>query len=140
MKNNIILISHGELSQGMANSAQMIVGKNENVSYYGLYPGGHPVEIINEIREKVEANVDELYIVVADLFGGSVCNGAMELLKFDNVRLLSGMNLPLVIDLLASIDTISDDEILEKIKMAQDGIRFISNTSLENGKQDNEFF
>lgn len=36
----LILISHGKLSEGMAYSAQMIAGENENLSYYGLMPGG----------------------------------------------------------------------------------------------------
>lgn len=140
MKTNIILISHGELSKGMANSAQMIVGKNENISYYGLYPGGHPLEIIKQIKERVKRNSKDLYLIVADLFGGSMCNAAMELLEYDNVRLISGMNLALVIELLSGSNSLSNGEIIEKVKMAREGIKFIEKESLEKKDEDNKFF
>lgn len=135
----VILISHGDLSKGMAHSAQMIAGENINLSYYGLYQGHHPSEIIDKIREQAENNKDDKYIVIADVFGGSVCNTAMELLELDNVKVISGMNLSLVIDILLGSDG-SDEELKEKISNAQDGIKLFSNTLILNEDDEKEFF
>ncbi|OOM82261.1 PTS system mannose-specific EIIAB component [Clostridium puniceum] len=136
----IILISHGELSEAMAKSAQMITGERSNLFYYGLYPGQHPSEIINNIKNEAKNNEGNDFIVIADIFGGSVCNAAMELVEFSNIKLISGMNLSLVIEVLLEMDT-SDEELNEKINNAKDGIKLFSNT--ENIKQiqdKNDFF
>lgn len=136
----IILVSHGDLAKGMAQSAQMITGKNTNLSYYGFYPGQHPSEMISEIRDKVINNEEDSYIVIADIFGGSVFNNAMELLELKNVKVLSGMNLSLIVDLLLSIK-ISDKDLGEKISKAKDDIKLFSNIeNIKKYEDENEFF
>ena len=136
----IILISHGDLSKAMAKSAQMITGEKDNLFYYGLYPGEHPSEMINKIKNEAENNKENDFIIIADICGGSVCNAAMELVELKNVKVLSGMNLALVIDIILETYT-SDNELHKKINNAKDGIKLFSNA--ENIKQiqdKNEFF
>lgn len=136
----IILISHGDLAKGMAQSAQMITGKKTNLSYYGLYPGEHPSKMINIIKNEVISSQENNYIVVADILGCSVCNAAMELLNLENVKVISGMNLSLIIHLLLSSE-ISDEKLNEKINNAQEGIRLFSNTIvIKQNDEENEFF
>lgn len=137
----IVLISHGDLSKGMAHSAQMIAGENSNLSYYGLYPGHHPSEIVDKIKEEAKNNKEDKYIVIADVFGGSVSNTAMELLELENVKVLSGMNLSLVIEILLSDIDLSDEELEQKISNAKDGIRLFSNNLIVNqGSEEKDFF
>lgn len=136
----IILISHGDLAKGMAQSAQLVTGKNSDLTYYGLYPGEHPSEMINKIKIEAINNKENDFIVIADIIGGSVFNSALELLEIKNVKLLSGMNLSLVIDLILSSGN-SDKELKEKIIKAQSDIKLFSD--IENIKQyikENEFF
>lgn len=136
----IILISHGDLSKGMAQAAQMIIGKKTNLSYYGLYPGEHPSEIISMIKNKAISSKESNYIVVADIVGCSVCNAAMELLNLENVKVISGMNLSLIINLLLSSE-ISDEILNEKITNAQNGIKLFSSTIvIKENNDENEFF
>lgn len=141
MKTRIILISHGDLAKGMAHSAQMIAGANSDLLYYGLQPGEHPSQITNKIKSQIVANAEYQFIIVVDIFGGSVCNQGMELLEFENVRLLSGMNLSLIIELLISADMISDEDLKEKVSNAQRGIKMLSKTILaEQSEIEKEFF
>lgn len=136
----IILISHGDLAKGMAQAAQMIIGKKMNLSYYGLYPGEHPSEIVSEIKNKAMSSKENDYIVLADIVGCSVCNAAMELLNLENVKVISGMNLSLIINLLLSSE-ISDEILNEKITNAQNGIKlFTSKMIIEQNDDENEFF
>lgn len=136
----IILISHGDLAKGMAQSAQMITGKKTNLSYYGLYPGEHPSEMINIIKNEALSSQENNYIVVADILGCSVFNAAMELINLENVKVISGMNLSLIIHLLLSSE-ISDEKLNEKINNAQNGIKLFSSTIvIKQNYEENEFF
>lgn len=136
----IILISHGGLSKAMAKSAQMITGERDNLFYYGLYPGEHPSEMINKIKNEVKNNREDNFIIIADICGGSVCNAAMELIELKNVKLLSGMNLALVIDVILGKDT-SDGELNRKINNAKEGIKLFSNAeNMKYTKDKNDFF
>lgn len=107
---NVILISHGKLSAGMAHSAQMVAGEKRNLSSYGLMPGQLVEDMIRAIRERVEADPDNQYLIVSDVFGGSVCNGSVTLQDLPNVKLATGMNLLLVIQLLFSDEEMTDEE------------------------------
>lgn len=136
----IILISHGDLSKAMAKSAQMITGERTNLFYYGLYPGEHPSEMINRIKNQVKNNREDNFIIIADICGGSVCNAAIELIELKNVKLLSGMNLALVIDVILETET-SDEELNEKINNAKDGIKLFSNAEdIKHSHDRSEFF
>lgn len=136
----IILISHGDLSKAMVKSAQMITGERENLFYYGLYPGEHPYEMINRIKNEAKNNKKDKFIVIADICGGSVCNAAMELVELRNVKLLSGMNLTLIIDVILEND-LSDKVLNEKINNAKEGIKLFSSPEYIKQFQDkNEFF
>ena len=101
----LILISHGKLSEGMAYSAQMIAGENENLSYYGLMPGGDvEKDVIQPIRTRVQAEPDNQFLIVSDLFCGSVYNASFGLQNEPNVLIGTGMNLSLVTDLLINME------------------------------------
>jgi mannose/fructose-specific phosphotransferase system component IIA len=141
VKTRIILISHGDLAKGMAHSAQMIAGATPDLFYYGLQPGEHPSQITKKIKNEIVTNPEYRFIIIVDIFGGSVCNQGMELLEFENVRLLSGMNLSLVIELLVSADMISDEDLKEKVSNAQRGIKMFSKSILaEQSEIEKEFF
>ena len=59
-------------------------------------------------------------VKVADLLGGSVCNGMTTLTGYPNIKLIAGMNMGLVISLILSPGALSDEEIDAKILEAKD--------------------
>lgn len=120
MDKNIILVSHGKLSAGMLHSVQMIVGEHQELSCMGMLPGEHYQPMVDAVEQLLKEHPDTQYIVVADLLGGSVCNGMTTLTGYPNMKLVAGMNMGLVINLLLSPGALSDEEIDAKIKEAQD--------------------
>ena len=83
----------------------MIAGENENLSYYGLMPGGDvEKDIIRPIRTRVQAEPDNQFLIVSDLFCGSVYNASFGLQNEPNVLIGTGMNLSLVTDLLINME------------------------------------
>lgn len=100
----MILISHGKLSEGMAYSAQMIAGQNPDLSYYGLMPGGEVnKDVIEPVLAQVQAQPEEQFIIISDLYCGSVFNASYPLQKEKNVLIATGMNLSLVLTLLIGL-------------------------------------
>jgi mannose/fructose-specific phosphotransferase system component IIA len=107
----IFLVSHNHLAQGMKDSAEMIAGKQENLKAYGLMPGGHPSQIRKAIADQISSEDDVL--ILGDIAGGSVCNEMLELTLQENVTLVAGMSLPLVLEMILLAPT--DSETMETI-------------------------
>lgn len=98
---DVILISHGPLARALLESAEFICGEQTRVKTYGLYLG----EMVDEFRDTVYEGIKESLsrgevLVLTDIQAGSPFNvtcAAMESLRFHH---LTGMNLPLVIEVL----------------------------------------
>ena len=133
MSKQVVLISHGKLSAGVADAVAMVFGKNEELSYLGLAPDGNVVELIGGLRDRVAASPNDQFIVIADIFGGSVCNQSLQQLsEFDNVVLLSGLSMGLVLSILAMID--------QAVADAQAGTKVVelikADAPVDNGEDD----
>lgn len=142
LEKKVILVSHGKLSEGMMHSIQMIIGKNEAVSYYGMMPGEHYSTIVEAIEVEVKTNMETQYVIIADLFGGSVCNGCTSLTNLPNVKLISGMNMALVIEMVLAPAPVDDEMIAEAIENCKEGIKNVSTNFVnsQNNNSDENFF
>ena len=100
----LVLASHGYLAEGMKNSAQIIVGMYSKIYTICAYvKEGITLESqINDLFDSFPE--DDEMIVVTDIFGGSVNNEFMQRLQNRRFWLVSGMNLPLVIQLAMAED------------------------------------
>ncbi|WP_394524528.1 PTS sugar transporter subunit IIA [Lacrimispora sp. JR3] len=140
-KKKVILVSHGKLSAGMLHSIQMIIGENEDVSSMGMMPGEHYQPMVDALEQKLKENPDTQYVVVADLMGGSVCNGMTTLLQYPNIKLVAGMNMGLVINLVLSPGVLTDEEIDAKVAEANAVNKRIQPELLTNGESgEDDFF
>lgn len=115
---NIILMGHGELGITMKKSAEMIVGKQKAVKTIPFYEG-EGIETLEEKIEKANNNKENDLLIVCDLYGGTPFNSACSYClkhKDQNIIILSGMSLPMVIQILLGnnsksiIDVINDIE------------------------------
>ncbi|WP_249029044.1 PTS sugar transporter subunit IIA [Tannockella kyphosi] len=140
MKKNVVLVSHGELCKGMAHSLKMIIGENESLLSLSMMPGEHDSVVSDQIEKMATDNPNVQYVVVSDLYGGSVGNGCIPLLELPNVKLVSGMNMGLVIELLFAPAPMSDDQINEKINLCKEGIVQISKIETNDQVDDEDFF
>lgn len=90
----IILASHGGLAQGIFDSLKMIIGDDcDYISCYCLMPGESLEELTCNIKQDIDAYPNDQFIILTDLFGGSVCNSLVSLVERENIEILSGMNL-----------------------------------------------
>ena len=98
----VLLISHGVLADGMKETAKVFFGP-EIEAFDSLCLESS--ETAESYREKLIAKVDELdqgegVIIVCDLLGGTPCNQCV-FLDQSKVKIITGMSLPMVMELLA---------------------------------------
>lgn len=111
---SLIIGTHGSFSRELINSAELIYGKLENVSYITFLPGEGQKDLIdkyNTIINKLDKNSEVLFLV--DLFGGSPFNTA-SMLSIDNVNMdvVTGVNLPMLLEVYSNIDNSSLEELV----------------------------
>ncbi|MDR1795252.1 MAG: PTS sugar transporter subunit IIA [Erysipelotrichaceae bacterium] len=120
----IVLISHGEMAAGILNSCGMFFGEDglSQVVALGLQPQDSP-EVFDEKLAKAIAEVDsgDGVIIFADLLGGTPCNRSAMVLK-KNVQVITGMNLPVVMEALGLRQGSNDIDVDGLINTAREGI------------------
>ncbi|WP_162148295.1 PTS sugar transporter subunit IIA [Olsenella uli] len=131
----IVLVSHGELAQGMMNSLEMIAGKQPHVTAIGAYMQGSPdvTKTLLSMASKL-GDGDEL-VIVTDLLGGSVNNEAAQLRTLPNVFVVSGMNLGLVLSLALSGEKDTVAAIKESIKGARRQLVWMDPSDIETDEE-----
>lgn len=99
----LILISHGTMAEGVKTSAELIMGEQEHLHTVCLLPSEGPDDFKQKFEEQISGmNVEDI-TVFADLMGGTPANVVSRMIMSgQNIHLVSGMNLPLVIEWLNS--------------------------------------
>ena len=110
----VIIGTHGMFSEEILKSAEMIFGTQENVGSVTFKPGEgveNLVEKYNNLIGELESTDGVLFMV--DLFGGSPFNAASIIaMKNDNIEIVAGVNLPMILEVLGSRDFSSLSELL----------------------------
>lgn len=132
----ILIVTHGELAAGFKDAAEVIFGEVKGITTIGLHSG----ESVEAFGEKIYATLagfdeNESVLIIADLLSASPYNqSVLSVNKLDekraeNVRLIAGASLPMVLeginqqllgsDLEAAVNelknyTISDDYVWKK--------------------------
>ena len=112
----IILISHGPLSKAMLETAQMIVGEQEHVTCFGLYLGDS-VDLFRErVEEEIRNKLEESdVLVLTDMQSGSPSNVTVGAMGYYEFRHFTGMNLPMVLEVLSMRPYESLDEVCQEL-------------------------
>ncbi|MDT2669884.1 PTS sugar transporter subunit IIA [Enterococcus dongliensis] len=98
----ILIVTHGEMARGMIDSLNLIMGDQEEYQTLGLKHG----DDIIAFKEEIQASIRQLdrgdgVLVLVDLFSASPYNQAalsFNELKGHKYRLISGVNLPMLIE------------------------------------------
>ena len=116
---HIIVATHGKFSEEIVNSAAMVYGEDENCHVVTFLPGEggeHLVEKYNAIIATLPENEPVLFLV--DLFGGSPYNAAARVAseRGDNTDIVTGISLPMLLEVLDAKDGSSLPEFVETAK------------------------
>lgn len=96
----LLLVSHRHLGDEMKAVMEHVVGSQELVETVCIFPTDDMEQRRIEIQEKITAlNTGDGVIVLTDMFGGTPSNLAISMMNHDNIEVLAGMNLPMLIKL-----------------------------------------
>jgi PTS system mannose-specific IIA component len=112
-----LVVTHGQLGQELVSAAQAIVGE---ISYIAAVSIGWNDDV-DESKKKIKQAVAEVdqgkgVIILTDMFGGTPSNLSLPLLKRNEVDIVTGVNLPMVIKVANQPGTDSLSELVTKVK------------------------
>ena len=113
-----LIISHGELCNGMMDTVKMVAGDDFNAKALPLYPGVTSEEYREQMKKFVEEREDGSgTLIFTDLKGGTPYLSASYLAKNHKICVVTGMNLPLIFGILSEMrETTTLEEISTMVK------------------------
>lgn len=144
----LLLVTHGKMSDGLADAANMIFGHIENLEVLNLFPeedGSKLNEKILTAYQKVDQ--DEGVIVFTDLFSATPFNQSTIMInglteeKQRKTYVFSGVNLPMIFEAVNQSMLGSDiEQAVEKIeKSGKEGIVKWSIHDVQEDDDDDDF-
>lgn len=107
----LVLVAHAGLGTALKASAEMIVGPIENCTVVEVAPDEAADDIMARVVAAVGSDLPGGTIIMTDLFGGTPSNMAMSFLKDGCVEVVTGVNLPMLIEFCSRRNQLSVTEI-----------------------------
>jgi len=121
----IVIITHGNLSSSLLETAELIMGKQKDVKAVAFTAK----ESLDALRQKANEAIEDYSkdgcLVLTDIMGGSATNVCVELTKSEYVEVLTGVNLPMLLESIGYRDSVDVKTLATKIK--DSGVRSIIN-------------
>ena len=109
-----IVASHGKLASAFQDTVEMLTQYKELYAICAYCEEEFP----ENLYKLIEKFPEEEIIIFADVFGGSVCREALELIQEnERIHVVAGINLPLILEAVMGNATEKDlDTLVEKAK------------------------
>lgn len=135
----LILASHGPFAKSILVSAEMIIGKIQNAVAFSLTKEMGPNDLEKLLVEEISKTPESENIVIGlDLLGGTPSNVATKLmLRYPNIDVLTGINLPMVIEF-GNQQMLNKFDLSNLIKMGVDGITDVKEKLKANDDDDED--
>ena len=134
-----LIATHGAFAKGVKSALGIIVGEMDNVFLIQAYlDESKPVE--EELASILETftNAEEL-IIFTDLLGGSVNNVMLRNALRENIHIVSGFNLPLLIEVILGDEDTPVIQVIENaISNAKEQMVYVNKLITLTNNQDND--
>jgi len=119
----LVLVTHAGLAGALVRSAEMIIGSIEGCEQVEVAPDDSADHIMARVVAAVEKARTDGAIIMTDLFGGTPSNMAMSFLSDGQVEVLTGVNLPMIIEFCSKRERLGVGELaVELQKCGREGI------------------
>jgi len=99
----LLLVSHGRIAESFLEVSQIIFGSVRNVQVVTLAEPLDEEQILEDIQKARKAiDQGEGLLILTDMFGGTPANLCFSLLEDPLVEVLTGMNLPMILQILSA--------------------------------------
>ncbi|MGQ9667887.1 MAG: PTS sugar transporter subunit IIA [Anaerolineae bacterium] len=115
---HIVIVSHADVGEALIRAAEMIVGPKEGVCAVSLQPEDCPEALAERLTAVLEPLAGQEVLVLVDLFGGTPYNVSARQIMERGVECVTGVNLPMLLELLMCRDDMPASELAEMITQA----------------------
>ncbi len=138
---NLIVATHGKMSEETVNLTKMVLGESEQLDFVTFLPGEGPEDLIEKYKNIISKYKSEGTLFLVDLFGGSPYNAACRIVaETENTDVITGVNVPMLLEVLdAREETNKVSELVETAKNSGiNGIKIFSKIFTESDDSDEE--
>ena len=123
---HIVIGAHGNLAEAFLETVRMIAGTEQTscIHAIGMKENMDPQAFIKKAEELIDEDRDGEYLLLADLFGASPCKSLLTAFQHCRYRLVAGLNLGMVLEVLFQFDDMSLEEAAEHmVEIGKGGIQ-----------------
>lgn len=137
----ILIATHGKMASGIRYTAELIVGKMAEITTIDAYVTPED-NVEKKFEEYFAQHENDRIFVFTDLMGGSVNQKLLGYSQKENVTLITGTNLPVLMQVMMADDDVTEDEIQEFIDDAREELQVVDfgggkkSTSEKNAEED----
>ena len=136
MLRKIILATHGHFCEAIKESCELIMGKQENLETLAVVAGMGSDDMYHFFSSQIKDSLDkdgELPLIFVDVYGGSPYNQAIRTLRNYDVSIITGLNLPMLLEVLVMRNELSYKELTQLAEdMGQKGIKILTKSNFMN--------
>lgn len=137
----ILIATHGKMASGIRYTAELIVGKMDEITTIDAYVTPED-NVEKRFEEYFAQHENDRIFVFTDLMGGSVNQKLLRYSQKENVTLITGTNLPVLMQVMMADDDVTEEEIQEFIDDAREELQVVDfgggkkSTSEKNAEED----
>ena len=106
----ILIATHGKMASGIRYTAELIVGKMAEITTIDAYVTPED-NVEKKFEEYFAQHENDRIFVFTDLMGGSVNQKLLGYSQKENVTLITGTNLPVLMQVMMADDDVTEEEI-----------------------------
>lgn len=114
----ILIATHGKMASGIRYTAELIVGKMDEITTIDAYVTPED-NVEKKFEEYFAQHENDRIFVFTDLMGGSVNQKLLGYSQKENVTLITGTNLPVLMQVMMADDDVTEEEIQEFIDVSE---------------------
>ncbi len=136
----LFLCSHGRLASGLASSIEILTGLSDRITVFDAYLPGSVERVEDKAEEFLASCQDEdTKILLSDIYGGSVNQTLARYIDRPNTYLVTGVQLPLLLDLVMKCEeNLTKEELLESVVSSREMIKLVT-LDFEDRKEEDFF-
>lgn len=120
----ILIATHGKMASGIRYTAELIVGKMAEITTIDAYVTPED-NVEKKFEEYFAQHENDRIFVFTDLMGGSVNQKLLGYSQKENVTLITGINLPVLMQVMMADDDVTEEEIQEFIDDAREELQVV---------------
>ena len=114
----IVIVTHRQLGEALIDAAEFIIGSEPQETTWVSIDLNESADVL---RKKIAAGIEQVekkegVLILTDMFGGTPSNLSYSFLEEGHIEVLSGVNLPVLIEAIVSREKLGLEELATKLE------------------------